>query len=131
MRLLIDTNIFLEVIYSQKRANSARALLEGSNHQLFISDFALHSIGVSLIRHGRAARWPDFLDEMILSGQVEVLTIPLDVLVDVAETAQRLNLDFDDAYQYVVAEYNELTIVSFDHDFDHTKRGRREPQTIT
>lgn len=131
MRLLIDTDIFLEVIYNQKRADAARTLLESSNHQLFISDFALHSIGVSMIRHGRAARWPDFISEMILSGQVEVLTISLDVLADVAETAQRLNLDFDDAYQYVVAEYNDLTIVSFDRDFDHTKRGRRDPQTVT
>ncbi len=131
MRLLIDTNIFLEVTYNQKRADVARALLESNIHRLFISDFTLHSIGVSMIRHGRAGRWPDFIEEMILSGQVEVLTIPLDVLADVGETAQRLNLDFDDAYQYVVAEYNDLTIVSFDHDFDHTKRGRREPQTIT
>lgn len=131
MRLLIDTNIFLEVIYNQKRAVVAKALLASGNHQLFISDFALHSIGVSMVRHGRAARWPDFIGEMILSGHVEVLPLPLDALADVVETAQRLNLDFDDAYQYVVAEYNDLTIVSFDHDFDHTKRGRREPQTIT
>jgi len=130
MRLLIDTNIFLEVVYAQKRAGEARRLLESRRHQFFVSDFALHSVGVSMLRRARAAQWPDFIDEMILSGLVEVLTISFDHLAEVTETAQRLNLDFDDAYQYVVAEHNDLVIVSFDHDFDHTKRGRREPQSI-
>ena len=130
MRLLIDTNIFLEIIYNQKQAASAQALLESEVHQFYISDFALHSVGVSMLRHGYAARWPDFIDEMILSGKVEVRTIPYDLLPSVTATAQQLHLDFDDAYQYVVAEYNGLTLVSFDRDFDHTPRGRQTPQAI-
>jgi len=130
MRLLIDTNIFLEVIYNQRRAPDARVLLESEDHQLYVSDFALHSIGVSMLNRGRASRWPDFVSETILSGQVEVLTVPYDLLPQVTATAQRLNLDFDDAYQYVVAEYNDLILVSFDRDFDHTPRKRQAPQTI-
>jgi predicted nucleic acid-binding protein len=34
-----------------------------------------------------------------------------------AEAAQQFNLDFDDAYQYALAERYNLTIVSFDSDF--------------
>lgn len=130
MRLLIDTNVFLEMIYKQPQAVAARALLESDAHQFYISDFALHSIGVSLLRRGRASRWADFIAEMILSGRVGVLTRPYDVLPDVTVIAQRFNLDFDDAYQYVVAEYNDLIIVSFDGDFDHTRRGRQTPPAI-
>lgn len=40
------------------------------------------------------------------------------------------NLDYDDAYQYVVAERNDLTLVSFDSDFTQTSRGRRTPAEI-
>ncbi|MDQ3011139.1 MAG: PIN domain-containing protein [Acidobacteriota bacterium] len=130
MRLLIDTNIFLEVIYNQRRAADAQTLLASDHHQFYISDFALHSIGVSLLNRGLASRWPDFISETILSGQVQVLTVPFDLLPQVTTTAQQLQLDFDDAYQYVVAEYNGLTLVSFDRDFDHTPRKRQSPQSI-
>lgn len=40
------------------------------------------------------------------------------------------NLDFDDAYQYTIAEQYDLVIVSFDHDFDRTDRGRSTPNAI-
>ena len=44
---------------------------------------------------------------------------------------ERFGLDFDDAYQYVAAEKNDLTIVSFDKDFDRTERGRVPPSEVT
>jgi PIN domain. len=43
---------------------------------------------------------------------------------------QKFNLDFDDAYQYVVAEKFGLTIVSFDSDFDKTYFGRKIPNDL-
>lgn len=46
------------------------------------------------------------------------------------ETAQRWHLDFDDAYQYATALKFDLTIVSFDTDFDRTDRGRKTPGDI-
>ncbi len=45
----------------------------------------------------------------------------------VIDTAARFSLDFDDAYQYAVAERYGLTIVSFDAGFDRTARGRKAP----
>jgi len=46
------------------------------------------------------------------------------------ETAQRFGLDFDNVYQYAVAECYGLTIVSFDADFDRTERGRKMPKDL-
>ena len=43
---------------------------------------------------------------------------------------ERFNFDFDDAYQYVIAEKYNLTIISFDTDFDRTERGRKTPAEI-
>jgi predicted nucleic acid-binding protein len=43
---------------------------------------------------------------------------------------KQFNLDFDDAYQYVAAEKHDLTIVSFDSDFERTGRGRKTPAEV-
>jgi len=43
---------------------------------------------------------------------------------------QAQRLDFDDAYQYVIAKRDKLTLVSFDTDFDHTDLQRQTPAQI-
>ncbi len=51
MRLLVDTNIFLEVILAQERSQEAQSLLSRvQEHEFFISDYSLHSIGILLLR---------------------------------------------------------------------------------
>jgi len=53
---LLDTNIFLEVILDQQRSGEARALLSKvEEHELFLSDYSLHSIGLLLFRRGQHA----------------------------------------------------------------------------
>ena len=47
VKLLIDTNIVLEVVLDQDKAKEVRALLSNNEgHELFISDYSLHSIGL-------------------------------------------------------------------------------------
>jgi predicted nucleic acid-binding protein len=41
-----------------------------------------------------------------------------------------VRLDFDDAYQYVAAEKHNLTLISFDADFDRSERGRKTPAQV-
>ncbi len=51
MKLLLDTNVFLEILLEQERADEARTLLKKtSEHEFFLSDFSLHSIGLMLFR---------------------------------------------------------------------------------
>jgi len=47
------------------------------------------------------------------------------------EAIDAYKLDFDDSYQYVAAEQNGLTLVSFDNDFDRTNKGKKTPAEIT
>lgn len=132
MRILIDTNIFLEVLLNQQQAQAARDfLLKSDQHEVFISNFALHSICVILLRRRKLAPLEKFLADTIGAGRVAVLSLNSSELTLVIDTAQLLGLDFDDAYQYVVAEKHNLTLVSFDGGFDNTPRGRQHPQTIT
>lgn len=126
MRLLIDTNIVLEVILEQAKVEEARALLaETEEHEFFISDYALHSIGFLLFRRGQHPVFQQFLNDMIFQAGMMVASLSVEDMRSVIEAAQRFNLDFDDAYQYAVAERYELTIVSFDADFDRTEQGRK------
>lgn len=132
MRLLVDTNIFLEVLLEQARSNEAKELLAKTDtHDLFISDFSLHSIGLILLRRNQADAFRDFLSDMVTGADTRVALLNPDEMRAVADHAATFGLDFDDAYQYAVAEKYDLTIVSFDRDFNRTPRGRSEPSAIT
>lgn len=61
---------------------------------------------------------------------MHLLSVKPDETQSVIDAMDNLNLDFDDAYQYVLAEKNDLTLVSFDGDFDRTARGRKTPAEI-
>ena len=52
------------------------------------------------------------------------------ILEKIADAARDFHLDFDDAYQYAVAERYGFSLVSFDRDFDRTKKGRVEPKDL-
>jgi predicted nucleic acid-binding protein len=126
VRLLIDTNIVLEVILEQAKAEEAQALLvKTEEHEFFISDYALHSIGLLLFRRKQHHVFQEFVNDMMFQAGMMVASLSVEDMVSVIEAAKRFGLDFDDAYQYAVAEKYGLTIVSFDADFDHTEQGRK------
>lgn len=131
MKLLLDTNIFLEVLLEQSRANDAKTLLVKTDaHDFFISDFSLHSIGVILFKRNKADVFRRFLSDMVIGAGAIVGRLKADELAAVADHVVTFNLDFDDAYQYALADKFDLTIVSFDSDFDRTTRGRSQPSSI-
>jgi len=70
------------------------------------------------------------LDQERADGGIRLLRLSAEEAKRLAEAAQRFGLDFDDAYQYAVAERYGLTIVSFDADFDRTERGRKMPKDL-
>ena len=71
-----------------------------------------------------------FLRDVIDSVGITMVSLNAEELTTVIDTAASFALDFDDAYQYSIAEKYELTIVSFDSDFDRTTRGRRLPADL-
>ena len=128
MRLLVDTNVFLEVLLAQERAKAAQQFLSKTDeHEFFISDFSLHSIGLVLFRHRQQDVFHRFLVDMFLRAGIGLVALSAEEMQAVVQIAQRFGLDFDDAYQYALAERYALTIVSFDTDFDRTEKGRWTP----
>ena len=128
MNLLLDTNVFWEILLGQERAREARRLLERSSERtLYLSDFTLFSIALKLFRAGTPSVFVEFVNDIVLRGVVAVATVPPDAAEEIADAAAQFTLDFDDAYQYVVAGRLDAVLVSFDGDFDRTERGRVTP----
>ncbi len=131
MKLLLDTNVFLEVLLEQANASAAVELLRNrAEHSLFLSDYALHSIATLLIRKRQLKALQEFLADVVDAGRVHVVAVPVPDLRIVLDNAVRFNLDFDDAYQFTLADRLDLTLVSFDRDFDRTSAGRKTPGEI-
>jgi hypothetical protein len=128
---LLDTNIFLEYILSRSRVDEVRDFFHRADiNTLHISDFSLHTIGVLYLREHKSREFIIFVDKDIIASGIRVLSLPPENFTKIAGAADRFRLDFDDAYQYAVAEQYGLSIVSFDKDFDRTEKGRMEPQDL-
>ena len=131
MRFLLDTNIVLEVILEQANSAEVRTLLSRiDEHEFFVSDYSLHSVGVLLFRLGRHDVFGQFLDDMMVDAGMRVAFLSREEVKSAIDPARRFNLDFDDACQYAAAQKHGLALVSFDSDFDRTERGRRTPAEI-
>ena len=131
MKLLIDTNIFLEIILDQEKAPEAKSLLTKTDeHKYFISDYSLHSIGLLLFRRKLHEIFGQFVKDMMINAGITTASLYIEDMDDIINASQRFDLDFDDAYQYVVAGKHGLTIVSLDGDFDRTELGRKIPSQL-
>jgi len=130
VNLLLDTNIFLEVLLGQVQSKEASSVLANSGkHNLFMTDFSLHSIGVLLFRRHAINMYTEFLNDIRIVA-IQVIGLHQRDIALLAASAERYHLDFDDAYQYETAKRFGLTLVSFDTDFDKTDIGRQTPQEI-
>lgn len=127
---LADTNIFLEGLLEQDKANVVKSFFQEIDlKDIFITDLSLHSIGIVLYRLGKYDLFLKFLEDLVVDG-MDILSLEPEELKKMHKAGQSFHLDFDDAYQYSVAEKHNLQLISFDKDFDKTKRGRKEPNEV-
>lgn len=113
---LIDTNIFLEILLSQKQKDICKEFLVSNIEQIYISDFSLHSIGVILFRNNKGAVFNTFFEDII--QKIKISTLSEELYSDLGEVKEKFGLDFDDAYQFKTAEEYGLSIVTQDKDFE-------------
>lgn len=127
---LVDTNIFLEALLEQQKASIVRSFFQTIGlEKIFLSDLSIHSIGIILFKLKKFDLFISFLDDMIIDG-ITILLLKSEELRKVNEIARKFNLDFDDAYQYLVAEKYDLQLISFDRDFERTERKQKEPSLV-
>ena len=125
---LVDTNIFLEYILKRSRVAEVRDFfLRADPSQLHMTDFSLHTLGVIYVRERKAREFLTFVNEDIIASGIHVISLDPGEFSKLTRVSGQYHLDFDDAYQYAVSESRNLSLVSFDQDFDRTEKGRVEP----
>ena len=131
VRYLVDTNVWLERLLDQEKSDIASKFLDSSPiDSLFVSDFSIHSIGVILSRLKKYDVLEKFLNDLFENGQIDLLSLYSVDLLDVIENIKKFKLDFDDSYQYTVAHKFDLTIVTFDKDFNAKGIKKKSPEEI-
>jgi len=125
---LIDTNVWLERLLDHPQATAVEQFLAHTpTTALFLTDFAFHSLAIILLRLKKPTLWRTFLHDTMIDGHVGLLSVLPQEMLRLNEVMDAYGLDFDDAYQYTAAETHDLTVISYDTDFDRTPRGRKTP----
>jgi predicted nucleic acid-binding protein len=119
MTFLVDTNVFLEILLSQDKKEHCKMFLNDNIGILNITDFSFHSIGVILFRYAKEDIFQKFIEDVI--PNIQLISLPIKLYIEVINAKRNLNLDFDDAYQYSTAKYYELTVATMDKDFNKIK----------
>ena len=131
-RVLLDTNIFLEWLLGQQRADECRSLLERAQEggiDVLVTDFALHSIAVIMERSGNKDELPGLFATLASFEGLSVLHASLEEHSAVARLALETSLDFDDAYHAYFAQLRGVPLISFDRHFDGIVE-RKTPQEV-
>lgn len=129
---LVDSNIWLELLLEQDKADEVRQFLQNVEaDEISMTEFTLYSIGLITTRLKKEAIFEDFISDILEESGVERISLSASDLKKLLSASREFGLDFDDAYQYVAAKSNDLVLVSFDKDFDKTDIERRTPKEIT
>ena len=128
---LLDTNILLELLLKRHKYKEVEAFLRLTPQEsLKISDFSLYSMGIVLFGRKMHGLFSKVVNDLLINGGIGILRLGAEDMDRISRISRKFNLDYDDAYQYAVAEKHNLIIVSLDRHFDMTDRGRRTPDDI-
>lgn len=131
VKYLVDTNVWLERLLDQDKSEVVSRFLDlVPPHQPFVTDFAIHSIGVILSRLKKHEILKLFIEDLFINGRIEQLTLESSDLIDVLDNIIKYGLDFDDSYQLTVSEKFDLTLVTFDNDFNIARIRKASPEDI-
>lgn len=116
--ILVDTNIFLEILLKRKKSEICKTYLDSNASALFISDFSLHSLGLILLKSNALDVLRKFLNDSFPA--IRILTLPISSYESLIAAAQKFSLDFDDAYQHAIAKNFSLKIARWIKTFDES-----------
>jgi len=127
---LLDTNIFLEVILSREYSKVIQDFLNRDiTTALFVIYFSVFSVGIFLVRRNLSDKFGTFIEDLEMRD-IRTISINANELKQIPHWCKKFDLDFDDAYQYAIADRFRLKLVSLDHDFDRSPKGRIHPKNL-
>jgi predicted nucleic acid-binding protein len=120
----------LRVFWSKKRLRRSALFSKKLIWEKYLSVISHYILlALSFSNYKKHKLFDSFLEDLVIDG-IGVLSLKPHELKRLGTVSQEFQLDFDDAYQYAVAEKYNYTLVSFDGDFDNTKRGRKTPAEV-
>ena len=69
-----------------------------------------------MFRYNKEIVFQKFVNDVLPT--TELLSLPAELYGKVVNAKKKLNLYFDDAYQYSIAKYYGLKVVTMDRDFE-------------
>ena len=130
---LIDTNIILEFLLGQNKADECINLIESLAYKeipVFISRFGLYSIEIIMIKNKNQAALTKFLDFLVAYGNIKIISTDANDDKEILQAAGKDGLDFDDALHFYLCTIFNLKIISYDEHFDKTTIKRFEPKDV-
>jgi predicted nucleic acid-binding protein len=132
--LLVDTNIFLEVLLLQDKKdqceNFLNQLKKGRKIGV-ITDFSIHSIIVIMNSLDRLKELRTFLLSLTAYKGLKVYRTSFTDEINAVDIALTQKLDMDDALQYSTARALKVeAIISFDRHFNNLDIPRKEPLNL-
>jgi predicted nucleic acid-binding protein len=130
--ILIDTNIFLEMLLGRSKAEQCRTLLDMVSEGMVesaVTHFSVHSVEAIMRKNG--GELTSFLRALDQTVGLYLFDTTLSDEVSASILTGSTKLDFDDAIQYYAAKkLGAAAIVSFDRDFDDLDIPRLEPKQV-
>ncbi len=129
--MLIDTNIFLEVLLEQGKTERCkiflREILEGKK-SAFITSFSIDSIVLSMVRNGiEKKNILTFLTSLKQYKGLKIYSVSVKDRIKALSSLEKYNLDYEDSIILQSAISLKLNrIISFDKDFDKLDIIKRE-----
>jgi predicted nucleic acid-binding protein len=133
--LLIDTNIFVEVMLAQAKRKACMDFLNAvrsGKEKAAVTDFTIYSIMIILDGRGKLRELDRFLRSLSAYRGLTVYASSLEDKVAAVELAVNGEFDVDDAVQFASARsLRAKAVVSLDRDFDDHVIPRMDPGDIT
>jgi predicted nucleic acid-binding protein len=129
--LLVDTNVFLEVMLAQAKRKACIRFLNAvklGKEKAAVTDFSIYSIMIILDGRGKLRELDRFLRSLSAYKGLTLYATSLEDKVNAVELAVNGEFDVDDAVQYASARsLRAKAVVSLDRDFDNHEIPRMDP----
>lgn len=126
--MLIDTNIILSFLLDQNDYKSTEKLfakIDDLNISATIIDFAFYSVCLELCKRDEENYLKKFINYLKDRKHIRIYRPTYEDIFGAVE--QKVKLDFDDKIHYYLAKKKNLTLISYDADFDKTDLKRLTP----
>ncbi|MDP1695432.1 MAG: type II toxin-antitoxin system VapC family toxin [archaeon] len=128
--MLIDANIFLELLLEQKNSDRCRTFLNKTANgevSAVVSDFTIDSVILVMSNHGGDnKKIREFINKIINSKGIRIYSVSMRDRLEALNVMGKYNLDYEDAIVLQSAlSTKSKEIMSFDRHFDKVSAVKR------